>query len=194
MDEQLPDSDGVLPNRLGITDPEVLKTAEAEVCHIRTVELAVKPVGGSFDFAHLQRIHARLFGDIYDFAGKVRTVDMSKGHTTFCRAAYIDASQRRLFGELRIECFLRGLGKPELARRLAYYASELNAIHPFRDGNGRAIRIFLQQLAASAGYDLAYRDADEEGLMRADIAAFGGNYEQLESIYASILRPLSDHS
>ena len=68
-----------------------------------------------------------------------------------------------------------------------------NAIHPFRDGNGRAIRIFLQQLAASAGYDLAYRDADEEGLMRADIAAFGGNYEQLESIYASILHPLSDH-
>lgn len=64
----------------------------------------------------------------------------------------------------------------------------------FAMGNGRAIRIFLQQLAASAGYDLAYRDADEEGLMRADIAAFGGNYEQLESIYASILRPLSDHS
>ena len=177
MDEQLPDSDAVLPNKLGITDPEVLKTAEAEICHIRTVELAVKPVGGAFDFA-----------------GKVRTVDMSKGHTTFCRAAYIDASQRRLFGELRIECFLRGLGKPELARRLAYYASELNAIHPFRDGNGRAIRIFLQQLAASAGYDLAYRDADEEGLMRADIAAFGGNYEQLESIYASILHPLSGHS
>ena len=76
MDEQLPDSDAVLPNKLGITDPEVLKTAEAEICHIRTVELAVKPVGGAFDFA-----------------GKVRTVDISKGHTTFCRAAYIDAPQ-----------------------------------------------------------------------------------------------------
>lgn len=93
MDEQLPDSDAVLPNKLGITDPEVLKTAETEICHIRTVELAVKPVGGSFDFAHLQRIHERLFGNIYDFAGKVRTVDIPKGHTTFCRAAYIDAPQ-----------------------------------------------------------------------------------------------------
>ena len=69
MDEQLPDSDGVLPNRSGITDPEELKTAEAQICHIRMVELAVKPVRGSFDLAHLQRIHEGLFGDIYDFAG-----------------------------------------------------------------------------------------------------------------------------
>ena len=131
---------------------------------------------------------------IYGFAGKARTVDISKGHTTFCRATFIDAEQHRLFNELRNEYFLRGLGKPALARRLAHYAGELNAVHTFRDGNGRAIRIFLQQLAASAGYDLAYRDADEESLMMADIAASDGNCEQLESLYASILHPLSDHS
>ena len=69
MDEQLPDSDAVLPNKLGITDPEELKTAGTQICHIRMVELAVKPVRGSFDLAHLQRIHEGLFGDIYDFAG-----------------------------------------------------------------------------------------------------------------------------
>jgi len=144
MDEQLPDSDAVLPNKLGITDPEVLKTAEAEICHIRTVELAVKPVEAP------------------------STSPARSGPSTYPRATPHSA------------------GQPTLMPR--------NAIHPFRDGNGRAIRIFLQQLAANAGYDLAYRDADEEGLMRADIAAFGGNYEQLESIYASILHPLSDHS
>lgn len=105
---------------------------------------------------------------IYGFAGKARTVDISKGHTTFCRATFIDAEQHRLFNELRNEYFLRGLGKPALARRLAHYAGELNAVHPFRDGNGRAIRIFLQQLAANAGHDLAYREADEESLMRTD--------------------------
>ncbi|HBK60656.1 MAG TPA: hypothetical protein DDZ84_07685 [Firmicutes bacterium] len=76
---------------------------------------------------------------------------MSKGHTTFCRAAYIDAAQQRFFDELRSECFLRGLGRPALAGRLAHYASELSAIYPFRDGNGRAIRIFLQQLAPAQG-------------------------------------------
>ncbi len=84
--------------------------------------------------------------------------------------------------------------KPALVRSLAYCGSELNAIHPLRDGNGRAIRIFLQQSATNAGYDLAYRATDEERLMRGDIAAFAGNYEQLESTYASILHPLSDHS
>jgi cell filamentation protein len=116
---------------------------------------------------------------IFGFTGKARTVDISKGHTRFCRAAFIDAKQHRLFNELRNEYFPRGLGKPAPARRLAHCAGGLNAVHPFRDGNGRAIRIFLRQLAAIAGHDLAYREADEESLMRTDTAASDSDYEQL---------------
>ncbi len=135
MDEQLPDSDGVLPNKLGITDPGELKTARSEPSTYprATPHSAGQPSLGP------------------------RNTDSSTSYVT------------------NASC-----------------ASDLNAIHPFRDG--RAIRIFLQQLAANAGYDLAYRDADEESLMMADIAASDGNCEQLESLYASILHPLSDHS
>lgn len=186
MDERPSDFGGVLHNKLGIIDSEELERAEAEICHVRMVELGINPVRGTFDLAHLQRIHKRLFGDIFDFAGRIRTVNISKGHTTFCLAVHIDAAQRRLFVELKNERFLRGLDKPELVRRLAY--------HPFRDGNGRAIRVFLQQLAANAGYDLAYREADKDSLLSADTEAFGGNCGPLEEIYASILHLLSDNT
>ena len=135
MDEQLPDSDGVLPNKLGITDPGELKTARSEP-------------------------------------------------STYPRATPHSAGQPSLVP--------RNTDSSTSYVTNASCASDLNAIHTFQDG--RAIRIFLQQLTANAGYDLAYRDADEESLMMADIAASDGNCEQLESLYASILHPLSDHS
>ncbi|MEA4884410.1 MAG: Fic family protein [Clostridia bacterium] len=177
----------ILPNRLGITDPEQLKQAEGAICHVRMLQLATDPVKGEFDFAHLQHIHERLLGDVYDFAGRSRTVNIAKGDSVFCLATFIEDQQRRIFGQLKQESYLRGLDKAQFAGRLAYFAGELNALHPFREGNGRAIRLFIQQLAANAGYELAYHEANEKELMEADIAAFNGNLEPLTLIFMSIL-------
>lgn len=190
MDRYIFDTDEVPKNKLGITDYEELKQAEAAICHVRMLELATHPVRGEYNFEHLKRIHYRLFADLYDFAGKERKVNMAKGGSRFCQAAFLDTAQRSIFDQLRSENYLRGLKKHEFVRRLAYFSGELNALHPFREGNGRAIRIFLSELAAAAGYELAYHDAGREALLAADISAFNGNLEPLIAILTSIVNPV----
>lgn len=82
--------------------------------------------------------------------------------------------------------YLCRLDKQAFIQRLAYFSGELNALHPFREGNGRTLRIF-QQLAAHAGYELSYYEADEEGLLNADIAAFSGDLAPLVAILERIV-------
>ena len=97
--------------------------------------------------------------------------------------------QKEIFTRLKRENNLCGLDKYTFVRRLAYFIGELNALHPFREGNGRTIRIFLQQLAIQAGYELAYHEANEDELLQADIAAFFGNYEPLIAILERVIHP-----
>ena len=75
--------DEVLENKLGITDPGELHALEAEVVAIRMAELLSSPPKGKMDFVYLKRIHRKLFSDLYQMAGQVRTVDMAKGGSTF---------------------------------------------------------------------------------------------------------------
>lgn len=82
-DAYLDPATGVLRNKLGIVDAEVLDRAEATFAALRSYEMASEPVQGCFDLAHLQTIHKRLFGDVYDWAGEIRAVDISKGDTRF---------------------------------------------------------------------------------------------------------------
>jgi cell filamentation protein len=84
-----PDSD-VLINKLDIRDLEKLHVFERRLTMLRLLELMDKPVGGKFDFKHLQAIHKYIFQDIYDWAGKVRTVDIAKGNM-FCNVKFIDS-------------------------------------------------------------------------------------------------------
>ncbi len=192
MDKYHFEQEDVLSNKLGITDSDRLKEAEAAICHARTLELAANPVEGNFDFTHLKRIHERLFGDLYDFAGKARDINLAKGHSRFCQAIHIDSSQRAIFEQLKREEYLCGLDKATFAHRLAYFSAELNGLHPFREGNGRAIRIFLMQLANNAGYELALHEADSEALLLADVAAFNGCLKPLVEILCCIVRPPGD--
>lgn len=76
--------------------------------------------------------------------------------------------------------------------RLAHFSAELNALHPFREGNGRTIRIFLMQLANNAGYELALHESDSKALLQADVAAFSGNLKPLVEILNCIIHPLGD--
>lgn len=186
------DYEEVLDNKLGIIDPDELKSAEAAICHVRMLELALEPVNGLFDFSHLKTIHERLFSDIYYFAGKVRDVDLAKGGSRFCQAVYIESAQQEIFTKLKNEQYLCGLDKLDFVKRVAYFCGELNALHPFREGNGRAIRIFLQQLAAHAGFELAYHEANEQELLQADIAAFFGDLMPISAILEQIVHAISE--
>ena len=141
-----------LLNNLGIRDTQLLNEAEKEISAAAYAELILCPVTPTFDTAHLRQIHYRLFGDIYPWAGEIRTTEIAKGNKLFLPYSLISATLESVFEELQQEVFLKGLEPIPFAQRAAYYLGRINAIHPFREGNGRTQRIMLDQLAELSGY------------------------------------------
>ncbi|MBU3568394.1 Fic/DOC family protein [Polynucleobacter alcilacus] len=165
----------VLRNKAEITNAEDLDAYEGELSTLRSIEILENPIAGQFDLAHLQRIHLALFQDVYDWAGKIRTVDISRGNSRFANVRFIESAANDIFNKLARENWLRGLDADTLSKRLAHYLSEINALHPFREGNGRVQRIFISQLSQSAGYQLDYSDLEQEQIYRAMELAFNGD-------------------
>lgn len=122
-------------NRLGIADPGKLRELEAEVVAIRMAELLSSPPKGTMDFAYLKRIHRKLFSDLYQMAGRIRTVDMAKGGSAFCYVQFIEPEQQRIFHEMRVAFTGRRLEKQSFVQAMAKLSADLNALHPFREGN-----------------------------------------------------------
>ncbi|MEF9907111.1 Fic/DOC family protein [Streptomyces sp. P9-A2] len=167
---------GVLRNKLDITDPRLLAAAEADITRARLVMLAERPLPGAYDLGHLQTFHAALFGDICPWAGELRTVNIAK-RTPFCPARNLVPYAGEVFGRLASSGCLRDLPRPEFVIRLAELYGDLNVLHPFREGNGRAQRAFLAQLSADAGYDLNWSGMDPQRNEDASVKGFlGDNY------------------
>jgi len=173
----------VLRNKAEITNAEDLDAYEGELSTLRSIEILENPVAGQFDLAHLKRIHLALLQDVYDWAGKIRTVDISRGNSRFANVRFIESAANDIFNKLARENWLKGLDADALSKRLAHYLSEINALHPFREGNGRVQRIFISQLSQSAGYQLDYSDLEQEQIYRAMELAFNGD----ESILANLI-------
>ena len=173
----------VLRNKAEITNAEDLDAYEGELSTLRSIEILENPVAGQFDLAHLKRIHLALFQDVYDWAGKIRTVDISRGNSRFANVRFIESAANDIFNKLARENWLKGLDADALSKRLTHYLSEINALHPFREGNGRVQRIFISQLSQSAGYQLDYSDLEQEQIYLAMELAFNGD----ESILANLI-------
>ena len=172
----------VLRNKAEITTAEDLDTYEGELSTLRSIEILENPIAGQFDLAHLQRIHLALLQDVYDWAGKIRTVDISRGNSRFANVRFIESAANNIFNKLARENWLKGLDADAFSKRLAHYLSEINALHPFREGNGRVQRIFISQLSQSAGYQLDYSDLEQEQIYRAMELAFNGDESPLANL------------
>ena len=176
----------VLKNNLGITDPEVLREVEETIVSLRMAEIISQPPRWQRDFKYLKAIHRKLFSDIYTFAGKVRTVDIAKGKSAFCYVQNIDGEQQRIFANMN-QIVWNKLTKDDFADKLAVFSADLNALHPFREGNGRALRTYLILFAARYGYHLDFSAIENEVLMEADIRAFYGDLDMLKEVYKDII-------
>lgn len=142
----------VLRNKLGITHQALLNEAEAEIAGLCE---PTRPTFQKFTLAEMQAVHKHLLGDLYDWAGKIRTYTTGRGAASFARPEYIESYfETQIHQPLQREKYLKGCAREPFAARAAHYASEVNAVHPFIDGNGRITRLFLQDLAAQAGYTL----------------------------------------
>jgi cell filamentation protein len=165
---------GVLRNRFGIEDAATLADAEADIVQLRIISLSWRRASGEYDLAHLRGFHRYLFGDVYDWAGELRTVDIAKSNM-FCRCVHLESYGSEVFGKLARADLLRGLDRKPFVQGLAETLGDINALHPFREGNGRTQRAFLQQLALDAGHPLSWAGLDSVQNTAASIASFGGD-------------------
>ena len=172
-----------LINKLGIRDEQQLAVVEAGLTMMKDSKLSEHPLEGSFDFSHYKAIHKYLFEDLYDWAGQIRTVDMSKKGTRFVRAAEIESVAERAFGRLNDNHNFVGLPMDEFIENIVDFYGVTNMLHPFREGNGRAQRVFFTQLIRNAGHDINFSEIDPEELMIATIQAANGIEDNLKTIF-----------
>lgn len=182
----------VLRNKLELTKQDDLDQYEGEITALRLIELQENPILGKFDLEHLKQLHFHIFQDVYDWAGEVRTVDISRGISRFAHAQYIESAAKTLFANLEKENPLKGLSIDDFSLRAAHYLSEINVLHPFREGNGRAQRAFITQLCRDAGYDLDYSDLEQDELFDAMKDAFHGEEQKIAQILKERLLPLAE--
>ena len=173
----------ILKNKLNIRDIEVLHEAERDYSSVRQAELRNRGVTGDFSFKHLCSIHKHLFQDIYTWAGKTRTVDISKG-TIFCLVQFIEEQFDDLYRKLKKENFLADItDKREMSVRLAFYLGELNMIHPFREGNGRTQRMYIEQLCQNNGrFENDFTEATKEEMILASVQSANVSNDLLEAL------------
>jgi cell filamentation protein len=156
-DDHFDEQHGVLRNKLGIVDASFLEKLIADVSHARLVELSKTPVKGKFDIAHLRAIHRYIFQDAFPWAGDFRNVMTSRsGSFGFPPPQFIEVSLENIFTALRDENHLAKLDADTFAVRAGHYFGEINAVHAFREGNGRTQREFIRELAMKAGHPLSW--------------------------------------
>jgi cell filamentation protein len=151
-------------NKLGIKEAELIHEIENNLLlqayeHFAS-QITEKTLLNETYFINL---HKKTFESLYDFAGLYRTVNMSKGNSQFCLAKYLLGESKRIFAELENDAYLLTCNnKKDFIKRLTYYKSELIALHPFYELNGRTLRLFIDMLCLYNGYDfIDYSEAIE---------------------------------
>jgi cell filamentation protein, protein adenylyltransferase len=180
-----------LRNRLGITDATVLARAEARLAAAAELVLVTERLDlGRYDLDHLRAIHRHLFGTVYDWAGELRTVNMTKGDTVFALVEWLEPQAAEVFDWLAVEDHLRARPRDLFIEGASRFLADLNALHPFREGNGRTQRAFLRLLAAEAGWHVAWSEVDP-----AENAAFSAaamaDRNAFVPLFHRIVRPLA---
>jgi len=183
---------GDLRNLLGAKSSKELKELEPQIVFANELELESVGIPRTNDLTELLLIHKQLFKGVYDWAGQIRTVDIKKnaeGAEYFLIVAKISDAAVFVFTELAKENYLQGLNRENFIERLAYFYDQLNYIHPFREGNGRAQRVFWNRAAKDASYELDWTlvvgDENDEASRR---AAEEMDLSGLEALFVKIVR------
>jgi cell filamentation protein len=198
----LQDDGLTLHNKLGVTDPITLALKEAVHVERRAIELESNgfPQATGFDF--VKAVHRHLFQDVYEWAGELRTLDITKytqaerdtDIAPFAKAADLERDGRRLFDDLRAANRFRGLTRDEFANHLAPFFGRLNQLHPFREGNGRTQRLVWEHLAKRAGHELDFKGISRERMTVVSIAGNAADYAPAQRMFAELLDPARSHA
>ena len=191
----------VLKNIPGIRDAETLIAFETLNSGTRMYELRLQRTAGDFDTAYLKAIHKYIFQDVYPWAGQFRTTALGKAQfargpvTYFTPPHLLEHEAQRILDGLHRSNFLKGLSRSEFAQKVAHLLVELNSLHPFREGNGRTQRIFIETLAHQAGHAVHFDVVSQERMIRASILSTAGDCTMMVRLFQEItdserVRPL----
>lgn len=183
----------VLINKFDIREERKLNEVEGVLTSARYAEWLNAPKAETFDFDHYKAIHRFLFSDLYDWAGEVRTVNISKKGTQFAPVEQIESQAALIFERLKTRDSFKGLSHDEFVDEIVDFYCVTNFLHPFREGNGRTQRLFLTQLIRNADYDISFADMDTDLLMIATIQSAQGVTDLLKAVFSeSIFDPHAD--
>jgi cell filamentation protein len=185
-DPYLDPANGVLRNLLGITDQDELVQVEAALSASRLIDLERQRLPGAYDLDHLRAFHRYILGDLYAWAGELRTVSLAKG-SLFCLPQHLDSYSADVFGRLAAADRLRGLNREQFIVRLAEFLADVNALHPFREGNGRVQRAFFSQLGHDAGHHIDWIRMDPDRNTAASVAAHRGDLVPLAEMLGDLV-------
>lgn len=181
----------VLINHLNITDADTLEIAERDITEIAAAQIEFTSPPYDFDF--LKQLHLKLFEDIYPWAGQLRTVDVAKGATRFCTASRIDPEARKLFGTLSENSWFAHHTKMELITAIAEFCGDLNIIHPFREGNGRTLRLLCEFIVINTGYEIDWNPVPTDLWLQASIDSVTCDYQAMNRVFELCIgNPIAD--
>jgi len=164
----------VLINKLNIRDEQELSDIEMIITAAKIKLLLDADYDGVIDAQYYCGLHKEIFGDIYEWAGSYRTADLSKKGTRFHKADDLERATEKLFDRL-VSCeYFTHDSKEEYVSDIAEFYSDLNLLHPFREGNGRTQRVLMTKLIERAGYSIDFAKCDRDLLMIATIRAAQG--------------------
>lgn len=167
-----PDTD-VLINKFNIQDKAQLDFIELNHWRINLNKLSENLTGREAVNLDLwQRIHRETFGTVYAWAGEIRNVMISKGNVVHAVPSMIVPYANHLFEELKSEKGLKSADLETFLHRGAYYLEELNAIHPFREGNTRTVKVLFSILSRNAGYRVDWTKISSDDYRQAEHVSF----------------------
>lgn len=180
----------VLINKLDIRDEMTLSEVESIITTTKISVLLGERYEGGFTAAHYCDIHRAIFEDLYEWAGKIREVELSKKGTHFHSPKGLERDLGLLFEYLNSQgCFMNE-PMEQFAEHLAELYNDINLLHPFREGNGRAQRVLITQIAKRAGYDIDFTLVDRDRMMIATIYAAQGVLDQLKELFLWLFEQL----
>ena len=179
------DSD-VLVNKLNIRDEKIFYKAERLYSSIRQSELNASPLKGDLGFNHLKSIHRYLFQDLFYWAGKVRTVAIAKA-SMFCLPQHIEGYAADIFSKLKKDNYYKNYSKDAFIDAITNLLGDINALHPFREGNGRTQREFIRYIGLLNGYGFDWSLVSSEENIIASYESVNGDNTKLKAIITKII-------
>ena len=178
----------VLKNKFDIRDEKQLGIMEQSITSALIAKAFIDIPFENVDFNFYKRLHEYVFSDIYEWAGQVRDVNISKKGTNFCPAEKIETSGERIFNSLSKHNYLKNLSFKDFIDKFTDLYCELNYLHPFREGNGRIHRLFLSMLVANTRKKLDFSKIDKDLFMIATIKSMSGDIFLLKDIFGENIK------